>query len=157
MLRSMHAVAFAMLTLVACAQTSQSPPTTTAPVVSATAAPDPTVAATAPVAASVSSAAPAQAPAPAASVAAEPAPGDASAGVGTQFRACKSDTDCVAVPRAGCCDNGWKEAVAASQKDAYAQANACTRQRPICPMYKVRDRRVPYCDLQPHLCSMKQP
>jgi hypothetical protein len=61
------------------------------------------------------------------------------------------------VPRAGCCDNGWKEAVAVSQKDAYAQANACTRTRPICPMFKVRDRRVAYCEPQAHLCSMKEP
>lgn len=156
MLRSMHAVAFAMLTLVACAQTSQSPPTTTAPVVSASASvtPDPTVVATAPVAVSVSAA---PAPAPASAAAAEPTSGEPSAGVGTQFRACRSDRECVAVPRAGCCDNGWKEAVAASQKDAYAQANACTRQRPMCPMYRVRDRRVPYCDAQAHLCTMKQP
>jgi len=137
MLRSMPAVALALPALVACAQTSQPPPTTTAPVVSATAA------------------------APVVSVAPEPAPAPArtpaATGVGDQFRACQSDVDCLAVPRAGCCDNGWKEAVAASQADAYAQANACTRQRPICPMFKVRDRRVAYCEPQTHLCSMKQP
>jgi hypothetical protein len=144
----MDAAALAALTLVACAQTSQSPPTTTAPVVSASAAPDPTVAGSAPVAVT---------PAPAASMAAEPASGDTGTGVGAQFRACTTDTDCIAGPRAGCCNNGWKEAVAASQKDAYAQANACTRQRPMCPMYKVRDRRVVYCEPQTHLCSMKQP
>jgi hypothetical protein len=147
MLRSMLPAALATLTVVGCAQTSQSSTTTTAPVVSASAVPDPVVATPAPAVASVS----------AASEATQPVPGDPSTGVGAQFRACTTDTDCVAVPRAGCCDNGWKEAVAASQKDAYAQANACTRQRPVCPMYKVRDRRVAYCDPQAHLCAMKQP
>jgi hypothetical protein len=137
MLRSMHAVALALPALGACAQTSQPPPTTTAPVVSASVSTS-TSAAVAP-------------------VAPEPAPATAATGVGDQFRACQSDADCVAVPRAGCCDNGWKEAVAASQTDAYAQANACTRQRPMCPMFKVRDRRVAYCEPQTHLCSMKQP
>jgi TolA-binding protein len=137
MLRSMHAVALALPALVACAQTSQPPPTTTAPVVSAS------------VSTSTS--------APVASVAPEPAPVPAATGVGDQFRSCQSDADCLAVPRAGCCDNGWKEAVAASQTDAYAQANACTRKRPMCPMFKVRDRRVAYCEPQTHLCSMKQP
>jgi len=149
MLRSMLTAALATLALVACA-TSQSSPTTTAPVVSASASVEPVVATPAPVVASASAA-------PAASEAAQPAPGDGSTGVGAQFRACTADTDCIAVPRASCCDNGWKEAVAASQKDAYAQANACTRRRPICPMYRVRDRRVPYCDPQAHLCTMKQP
>jgi hypothetical protein len=139
MLRSMHAVALALPALGACAQTSQPPPTTTAPVVSAS------------VSTSTSTSA-AVAP-----VAPEPAPATAPTGVGDQFRACQSDADCVAVPRAGCCDNGWKDAIAASQTDAYAQANACTRQRPICPMFKVRDRRVAYCEAQTHLCSMKQP
>ena len=138
MLRSMHAVALALPALVACAQTSQPPPPTTAPVVSATALPDPV-------------------PAPATSAVAKPATEDARTGLPAQFRACQSDSDCVAVPRAGCCDNGWKEAVAASQTDAYAQANACTRQRPMCPMFKVRDRRVAYCEPQTHLCSLKQP
>jgi len=151
MLRSMLAAGLATLALVACA-TSQSSPTTTAPVVSASASvpPDPTVATPAPIAASASAA-------PVASEATPPAVDDAGSGVAAQFRACQSDADCIAVPRAGCCDNGWREAVAASQKDAYAQANACTRRRPMCPMYRVRDRRVPYCDAQAHLCTMKQP
>jgi hypothetical protein len=61
------------------------------------------------------------------------------------------------VPLAGCCDNGRRVAVAVSQKDAYAQANACTRRRPICPMFRVRDLRVSYCDTQAHLCSLRQP
>jgi hypothetical protein len=150
MLRSIHAAGLATLTVVACAQTSQ-PPTTTAPIVSASATPDPTVAP------SASAATPAPVPAPAASAAMGLPAGDASTGDDAQFRACKADADCIAVPRPGCCNNGWKEAVAASQKDAYAQANACTRQHPICPMFRVRDQRVAYCEPQTHLCTMKQP
>jgi hypothetical protein len=153
--RSIQAAALATLTVVACAQTSQAPPTTTAPVVSASAAADPVIVAAAP-AASIPAATPV--PAPVASATTEPASaGDPDTEVGAQFRACKSDADCLAVPRAGCCDNGWKVPVAASQKDAYAQANACTRKRPMCPMFKVRDRRVAYCDPQAHQCALWQP
>jgi hypothetical protein len=155
MLRSIQAVALATSTLVACAKTSQAPPTTTAPVVSASAPADPVVVAPAP-AASLSAATPA--PPPAASATAEPsAAGDPDTEVGAQFRACKANADCLAVPRAGCCDNGRKVPVAASQKDAYAQANACTRKRPMCPMFRVRDRRVAYCDPQAHQCALRQP
>ena len=80
------------------------------------------------------------------------------AGVAAQFRACQSDSDCVTVPRARCCNNGWKEAVAASQRDAYAKAYACTKSpRPACPMYRIRDRRVAKCDTQEHLCVLAEP
>ncbi|HEY3822434.1 MAG TPA: hypothetical protein VGL81_34950 [Polyangiaceae bacterium] len=144
MARSMLTAAFAALALVACAQTSQPAPVTTAPLASATPDPPPS-------------------PSPTASSTSTPSSTSTSsstsddAGVGAQFRACQSDADCVAVPRAGCCNNGWKEAVAVSQKDAYAQANACTRKRPICPMFRVRDARVAYCEASTHLCSLKQP
>ena len=73
-----------------------------------------------------------------------------------QYRACKMDSDCVAVPRVGCCDNGWKEAVASSQKDAYAASFHC-QERPICPQYKVQDARVALCDNASHLCAMEKP
>jgi hypothetical protein len=84
-------------------------------------------------------------------------PGGAST-VPAQYRACRADADCVAVPREGCCKNGWKEAVAATQKDAYHTAFACTMHpAPMCPMYMVNDTRVPKCDAQQHLCVMVQP
>jgi hypothetical protein len=64
----------------------------------------------------------------------------------------------VAVPRAGCCHNGWLEAVAASQKDAYANANACTMaKRPVCPMYIVKDERIAKCEAASHLCVLVKP
>jgi len=77
-------------------------------------------------------------------------------GVPAQFRACKMDGDCVAVARVGCCDNGWKEAVASSQRDAYAASFHC-QERPICPHYKVQDTRVALCDNASHLCTMEKP
>jgi hypothetical protein len=91
------------------------------------------------------------------------APGpDAAAneGVPAKFRACSADADCVAVPRVGCCHNGWKEAVAAAQKDAYAASFVCPDAHPICPMFIVRDARVPRCDSTAQLCtlvSVRQP
>jgi hypothetical protein len=60
----------------------------------------------------------------------------------------------VAVDRVGCCHNGWKEAVAMSQKDAYARSFTCPQAHPICPMFIVQDRRTPRCDAASHLCAM---
>src|SRR5580692_5151485 len=131
--RSIHVAWLGLLVVAACAQTSQQPATVTAPVTSA-ASPE-TTAQTA-----TASAEPPVAATPEAGPATS---SDADGGIAAQFRSCNADADCVAVPRAGCCHNGWKEAVNVSQKDAYEQANACTRtQRPICPMYMVRDVRI---------------
>jgi hypothetical protein len=71
-----------------------------------------------------------------------------------QFRACALDGDCIAVDRVGCCHNGWKEAVAASQAAAYEKSFTCPQANPMCPMYIVRDSRVPLCDNATHLCTM---
>ena len=121
----------------------------------ASVAPAATASAPEPVVAASTPSAPASAP-PASS---EP---DATAasppGVDPRYRACSSDADCVAVRRAGCCYNGWQEAVAATQAAAYSQAYACTRtRRPACPMYIVRDTRVARCDAASHLCTMVKP
>jgi hypothetical protein len=127
----------------ACAKASDNPPVVTAPVASGVAP------------ASVSAApAPTDAgPAPSA----EPAAATDTADAGlAAFQACQSDADCIAVPRAGCCNNGWKEAVNATQKDAYAAAFAC-HERKMCPMYIVRDTRQPKCDPGTHLCTMVRP
>jgi hypothetical protein len=74
-----------------------------------------------------------------------------------QFRACALDSECVAVDRVGCCHNGWKEAVAASQAEAYEKSFTCPQAHPMCPMYIVRDARVPLCDNATHLCTMTRP
>jgi hypothetical protein len=73
------------------------------------------------------------------------------------FRSCQADADCVAVERVGCCHNGHKVAVAASQRDAYAKSFTCGSPRPMCPQYRINDMRVPYCDAAQHLCAMKAP
>jgi hypothetical protein len=75
-------------------------------------------------------------------------------GAPARFRACGADSDCVAVPRVGCCHNGWKEAVAASQKDAYAASFVCPDPHPVCAMYLIRDAREPQCDRATRLCRM---
>ncbi len=87
---------------------------------------------------------------------ASPASGDATgeAGAPVRFRACNVDADCAAVPRVGCCHNGWNEAVAVSQRDAYAASFVCPEAHPICAMFIVRDARVPRCDAATHLCAL---
>ncbi len=79
------------------------------------------------------------------------------AGAPDKFRACQVDTDCVAVDRVGCCRNGWKEAVAASQASAYGQSFKCPEANPICAMYQVHDTRVAECDGKTHQCTMVKP
>jgi hypothetical protein len=79
------------------------------------------------------------------------------AGADPRFRACRTDADCAAVDRVGCCHNGWKEGVASLQKDAYARSFVCPEAHPICPMYIVRDLRIPKCDERAHLCTMAPP
>jgi hypothetical protein len=81
---------------------------------------------------------------------------DADGGVAA-FQACQSDSDCIAVPRNGCCHNGWKEAVNVAQQDAYRNSFTCPQAHPICPMYIVRDARIARCDVGAHLCKMVQP
>jgi hypothetical protein len=166
---STFAFAVAFVVVTACAQTSQ-PTAVTAPVASPTAGDSGSAGAgTAPASGSAASV---SAGAPIASAAANDAgantggptdmgaaaPGGAAdAGAAAQFRACTLDSDCVAVDRVGCCHNGWKEAVAAGQKDAYAKSFTCPEANPMCPMYLVRDPRVPLCDNAAHLCTMTRP
>ncbi len=71
-----------------------------------------------------------------------------------RFRGCRADTDCVAVPRVGCCHNGRMEAVAASQKDAYSASFVCPEAHPVCPMFLIRDTREPRCDGTTGLCTL---
>ena len=69
--------------------------------------------------------------------------------------ACSVDADCVAVPRGGCCSNGWNEAVSTHHTKAYANATKCTLfPHPMCPMYLVHDTRVAQCDTGTSQCKM---
>ena len=141
----MHAVALVTLVaLGACNKTSENAPMVTAPVGSSPpppAAPPPAVSAP---------------PAASDETAIGPGPADdngADAG-NAQYRGCKQDSDCVAVPRVGCCNNGWLEAVSTTQKDAYSKSFVCPTPHPMCPMYIVHDTRTPKCDAGTHLCTM---
>jgi hypothetical protein len=116
------------------------------------------------VVAPMTSGAPAPAPVPEADASADAGPdpdasppvlgGGAVTSAPAQFRACMADADCVVVPRVGCCHNGWNEAVAASQRGAYAASFHCPNTHPMCAMFIVRDSRVARCDAQSHLCTM---
>jgi hypothetical protein len=60
--------------------------------------------------------------------------------------ACKVDSDCVAVPRVGCCDNGEKAAVNKGQVQSYAESFTCPTEHPVCPRYMIDDKRQPECN-----------
>ena len=164
MLRSMHAVrvvAVSALVFCACAKSSESQPIVSAPI----GAPAPLDASAASI--GLVAAAPSASALPGASASAAPSasvsgltmggPADPNApGSPAQYQACQQDSDCVAVPRVGCCHNGHLEAVNASQKDAYRQSFTCPRPHP-CPMYMIRDNRQPKCDAGTKLCTMVSP
>lgn len=71
-----------------------------------------------------------------------------------EYLACSSDSDCVAVDRAGCCHNGYKDAVNAGQVEAYQGANACKEAHHMCPKFMILDKRVAKCDLVAKRCMM---
>ena len=92
----------------------------------------------------------------------DPSPDDSSAeSTDEELRAsitsCKADDDCVAVPRGGCCSNGWKEAVNKHHIRAYENATKCKVQNMMCPMYVVLDKRVAQCNTGTNKCEMVQP
>lgn len=143
----MHAVALGALVVVAaCTKTSDSSPLVTAPVGSAAPqASTPPVASTPPESSDESMMGPG------------PRNDDSADAGSAPYRACQQDSDCVAVPRVGCCNNGWLEAVNTGQKDAYAKSFVCPAPRPMCPMYIVHDTRTPKCDTTTQLCIMVRP
>jgi hypothetical protein len=162
--RSMHAarvVAVAALAFCACAKSSESQPIVSAPI-GAPASLDGSAGSTA-----LAPSAPSASVLPGASASTTPSasgsgltmsgPADPNVpGSPTQYQACQQDSDCVAVPRVGCCNNGHREAVNASQTDAYKQSFTCPRPHP-CPMYMIRDNRLPKCDPGTKLCTMVSP
>ena len=75
---------------------------------------------------------------------------------GPDYYSCSVDSDCVAVPRAGCCPTGHKEAVNKQSVDAYKASVVCEGRR-MCPQYRVLDRRLPFCSNDSHKCEMVQP
>jgi hypothetical protein len=71
-----------------------------------------------------------------------------------RFRSCLTDDDCVAVPVVGCCHNGWKASVGRQREDEYESSFQCPTERPLCPLYLVKDMRVPQCNRVAGLCEL---
>jgi hypothetical protein len=70
------------------------------------------------------------------------------------YKACRTDTDCVAVASAECCANGRMEAVNSDDVDAYRRSAGCTDKHVICTMILFIDHRVAECDGNTHACTM---
>ncbi len=70
------------------------------------------------------------------------------------YLACAADADCMAVPRNGCCNNGYKEAVSATGAEAYKASFVCPEPRPICPMFRIKDDRTPVCNSGTRTCEL---
>jgi hypothetical protein len=71
--------------------------------------------------------------------------------------ACKVDADCVAVPKAGCCHNGWDEAVNKTKVAEYDKLYTPKVCKVMCPMYIVDDTRVAECNTGTNKCEMVEP
>ncbi len=71
-----------------------------------------------------------------------------------EYLACGSDSECVAVDRAGCCHNGYKDAVNKTRIAAYEQSNACQDKHTMCAMFIIKDDRVAACNTATHQCEM---
>jgi hypothetical protein len=84
-------------------------------------------------------------------------PAAAASDGGPDFYSCAVDSDCVAVPKATCCPNGFLEAVNKQSVDAYKGSAVCEKRRRICPQFRVMDRRVALCGNESHKCEMVQP
>lgn len=70
---------------------------------------------------------------------------------------CDTDSDCVAVEKAGCCPNGFLVAVNKDEVKAYDDNYACTARPKFCPLFVVNDTRVAQCDGSAHQCQMIDP
>ena len=70
------------------------------------------------------------------------------------YLSCNVDSDCVAVPQAGCCSNGSKAAVNKGKIDSYRAANVCKIKNVMCPQVIIDDRRAAQCNRTSHQCEM---
>jgi len=70
------------------------------------------------------------------------------------FFACAADSDCTAVPKNSCCNNGFREAVNKQQAGAYKASFSCQPRKRICPMFRIRDTRTPHCNADSHKCEL---
>lgn len=74
---------------------------------------------------------------------------------GSGVFSCQKDSDCLAVPAATCCDNGWHTAVNREEVERYWTLFACDEERPSCPRVQVQDARDAGCNLTTHKCEMR--
>ena len=74
-----------------------------------------------------------------------------------EFYACDTDSDCIAVEKAGCCPNGFFVAVNKGEEKAYDTTYACNTPPQACPLFVVHDTRVAQCDIPHHQCQMIDP
>lgn len=74
-----------------------------------------------------------------------------------EYLACAADADCIAVERAGCCHNGYKDAVNAHLVEQYLAANACQDPHHMCPMFRIVDKRVARCQTSLKRCVLVNP
>lgn len=73
---------------------------------------------------------------------------------GTGFYDCTMDSDCTAVPKVGCCINGYMEAVSTRSVEAYKASFICPTPNQVCPHVMVSDTRQPECNNGTHQCEM---
>ena len=73
------------------------------------------------------------------------------------YNACKTDDDCEAVSKGGCCPNGLNVAVNKTKATAYEHANACKVHNQVCPLAVILDTRVAQCNAGTKKCEMIQP
>jgi hypothetical protein len=69
------------------------------------------------------------------------------------WEACNTDKDCVAVPRVGCCQNGYNEAVNVNHTAEY-QASFTCMSKMMCPLFFINDTRQAECNTGTKKCEM---
>lgn len=67
---------------------------------------------------------------------------------------CEVDTDCTAVPRVGCCEDGWKEAVNKTRVAEYSTSFDMSTCATTCPPFVIEDKRQPLCNHDKGRCEM---
>lgn len=70
------------------------------------------------------------------------------------WESCNTDADCVAVPRVGCCHNGYNEAVNTGHVADYEASFTCPIKPGICPLFFVDDTRQAECNNGTKKCEM---
>jgi hypothetical protein len=83
--------------------------------------------------------------------------GENAAAAQLDYLTCKVDSDCITVPKAGCCNNGYKDAVNKDKIDSYRAANTCKIKNVVCAQVIVNDRRLAQCNRTSHQCEMVDP